>query len=66
MVLVVLTLYKFIDLLTAFFLRSSEQISVVAADIIWIGFSILLYWALKNGPATPGTVATEVKFPVKT
>jgi hypothetical protein len=65
-VLAALTLYNFIDLLTAFILRRREQLDHVVADIIWIGFSILLYWALKNGPAPSGTAVSTDELPVKT
>lgn len=63
--LAALTLNDFIILLSDFMLRRSEQIRLVVADIIWIGFSILLYWALKNGPATSGTAVSTGELPVK-
>ena len=60
-----LTLQNFINLLNDFMLRRHEQMGLVVADVIWIGFSILLYWALKNGPATSGTAASTAELPVK-
>ncbi len=63
--LAALTLNDFIILLSDFMLRRSEQIRLVVADIIWIGFSILLYWALKNGPATSNTAANISELPAK-
>jgi hypothetical protein len=51
-VLVALTLQDFIILLSDFMLRRREQIRLAVADVIWIGSSVLLYWALKNGPAS--------------
>jgi hypothetical protein len=59
MVLTALALYNFIDLLIAFILRRIEPARLVVADMMWVGFSILLYWALKNGPATTGVVACK-------
>jgi hypothetical protein len=56
MVLVALVLYDFIDLLSSFALRRNGQTQVIIADAIWIAFAILLYWALKNGPAIPSAV----------
>jgi hypothetical protein len=56
MVLAALTLHDFINLLSGFMLRRREQMRQVVADAIWIGFSVLLYWALKNGPASSGAV----------
>jgi len=53
-VLATLALYSFVDLLVGFVLRRSEQITVILDDLIWIAFATLLYWALKNGPATSG------------
>jgi hypothetical protein len=50
------TLYSFVDLLTSFMLRRSQRISLVVGDVISITFSILLYRALKRGPATPTPV----------
>jgi hypothetical protein len=64
-VLAALPLYNFIVLLIAIILRRKEQLDQVVADIIWIGFSILLYWALKNGPATSGPAASTGELPVK-
>ncbi|HEX3093466.1 MAG TPA: hypothetical protein VHW72_12625 [Candidatus Angelobacter sp.] len=66
MVLAALTLYNFIDLLTAFILRRREQLDQVVADIIWIAFSILLYWALKNGPASSSAAASTSELPAET
>jgi hypothetical protein len=64
-VLAALTVHDFIILLSDFMLRRSEQMRLVVGDAIWIGFSILLYWALKNGPAASGTAATTVELPAK-
>ena len=55
-VLVALTLRDFIILLSDFILRRKEQIRLVVADVIWIGVSILLYWALKNGRIPSGAL----------
>jgi predicted membrane channel-forming protein YqfA (hemolysin III family) len=55
-VLVALVLYNFIDLLTGYALRRSEQTRTVVADVIWVAFAILLYWALKNGPTIPDPI----------
>jgi len=55
-VLVALTLQDFIILLSDFILRRKEQIRLVVADVIWIGVSILLYWALKNGQIPSGAL----------
>src|SRR6266853_235799 len=57
LVLLALVLYDLIDLLSAFALRGSGQVKVVVADFIWIAFTILLYWGLKNGPPIPDAVA---------
>jgi hypothetical protein len=59
MVLAALALINFIDLVSGFILRRNEQIRLVVANMIWVGFSILLYWALKNGPAVSGLVACK-------
>jgi hypothetical protein len=64
-VLAAFTLYNFIDLLTAFMLRRRETLSHVVEDVIWIGFSMLLYWALKNGPTTSRTATGTVELPAK-
>jgi hypothetical protein len=65
-VLAAVTLYNFIDLSAAFTLRRSEQTRLVMGDVIWICFSILLYRALKNGPAISSTAANTVELPAKT
>lgn len=59
MVLLALTLYTFIDLLSAFMLRRSEQKRLLVSNAIWIAFAALLYWALKKGPASSGTVVSS-------
>jgi len=64
-VLAAFTLYNFIDLLTAFMLRRRETLSHVVEDIIWIGFSMLLYWALKNGPASSSAAASTSELPAE-
>jgi hypothetical protein len=64
-VLAALMLHGFIILLSDFILRRSEQMRLVVADIIWIGFSILLYWALKNGPAISGTATSIIELAAK-
>jgi hypothetical protein len=51
LILLALVLYDFIDRLGSFMLRGRAQIQLVVADLIWIAFTILLYWGLKNGPA---------------
>ena len=56
-VLAALALYNFIDLLTSYALRGSEQTRTVVSDVIWIAFTILLYWALRNGPTIPSAVS---------
>jgi hypothetical protein len=63
-VLAALTFQNFINLLSDFMLRRHEQMGLVVADMIWIGFSILLYWALKNGPAESATAASTAEMPV--
>lgn len=65
-VLAALTLHDFITLLSDFVLRRSEQMRSIVGDVIWIVFSILLYWALKNGPASSVTAANTSEMPVKT
>jgi hypothetical protein len=55
LVLAAFALYNFISLLSSFILRRTEQMRLVVADIIWIAFAGLLYWALKNGPAISAT-----------
>jgi hypothetical protein len=55
-VLAALALYNFIDLLTGYAFRGSEQTRAVVSDVIWIAFTILLYWALRKGPAIPSAV----------
>jgi hypothetical protein len=64
-VLAALAVHDFIILLSDFMLRRSEQMRLVVADLIWIGFSILLYWALKNGPATSSTAANTSELPAQ-
>jgi hypothetical protein len=63
-VLAALTLHDFINLLSDFMLRRKEQMRQVVADVIWIGFSFLLYWALKNGPASSGAMASTGELPL--
>jgi hypothetical protein len=58
-VLVALTLHDFIGLISDFMLRGKEPMRSVVGDVIWIGFSILLYWAVKNGPASSNAAATS-------
>jgi hypothetical protein len=65
-VLAAVTLQHFISLLSDIILRRSEQKRLVMGDVIWIAFSMLLYWALKNGPARSDAAATTVAFPAKT
>lgn len=60
MVLAALTLQDFIILLSDIILRRRDQIRLVVGDVIWISSSILLYWALKNGP-TGSNSAVEAK-----
>jgi hypothetical protein len=57
LILLALVLYDFIDLLSRFILRGRAQIQLVVADLIWIAFTILLYWGLKNGPVIPDAAA---------
>jgi hypothetical protein len=64
-VLAALTLHDFIGLLSDFMLRRSEQTRLVVADVIWIGFSVLLYWALKNGPASSNSTDEAIRAVVK-
>lgn len=59
------TLYNFIDLLSAFILRRSEQKRLLVSDAMWIAFAALLYWALKNGPVTSGIAANTGELPVR-
>jgi hypothetical protein len=56
-VLLALTLQDFIILLSDFILRQKEQIRLVVGDVIWIASAVLLYWALKNGPASSNAAA---------
>jgi len=65
-VLLALTLYNFIDLLSAFILRRNEQKRLLVSDAMWIAFAALLYWALKNGPSTSGIDASTGELPVET
>jgi hypothetical protein len=64
--LAALTLHDFIILLSDFMLRRSEQMRLVVSDAIWITFAALLYWALKNGPATSCTVTGTIELPAET
>jgi hypothetical protein len=64
-VLAALTLHDFIILLSDFMLRRSEKMRLVVGDAIWITFAALLYWALKNGPATSRIAVTTGELPAK-
>jgi hypothetical protein len=64
-VLAALTLQNFIILLSDFILRRRDQLRLVADDVIWISSSILLYWALKNGPAGSNSPAEARGVAVK-
>lgn len=65
LVLLALTLYNFLNWLSAFMLRRSEQKRLLVSDAIWIGFSMLLYWALKNGPVVSNTVPSTGELPAQ-
>lgn len=65
MVLVALTLYNFITLLTDFMLQGRDQMRSLVDGTIWIVFVTLLYWALKNRPSISGPVVGK-KEDVKT
>ena len=64
--LAALTLHDFIILLSDFMLRRSEQMRLAVGDAIWITFAALLYWALKNGPATYSPVTGTIELPAET
>jgi hypothetical protein len=55
--LLALVLYDFIFLSINFMLRADAQVQAVAAAFLWIAFTILLYWGLKNGPIIPDAAA---------
>jgi hypothetical protein len=48
--LAALAFVDFIQTLIGFMMRKHNQIATMAAQVIWISFSILLYIAVKNGP----------------